>query len=474
MPIVEGFDYYGALISNGISRELLDSARSKGADLSSIYSTLDKLFNGKENNYYHITYDWQLLLLGCKDFDCASLPSEVWQQEDTYGNSPVHYLALFGNTRGLEWVLEHKAASLNNTNHFELNIAHLAAWSGNVVTLQWIIDNKLELFSKPTIDHCTIVHFAAASANTELLRYLLQNHPQSTKKLWIRTQDGATPDNYAASEMVMKPTQILENELLAATKRIMEGSPTTNDPHLLMTFQKEWLALLQTAEDYDAKLLIETVGNFPEELQERLTKLKPVLKLKAFSFDDDGITPTKLRELLRLAKDTLPPKKDMFSRVPQPLILDSLELFLSNLEGRELTKSQVQCLKVIVHDYEREKLHDTSPACQILARKLTLPRTRSEALMSFRELVGLYINEEYRPYIEVMTSGRHPATFIYTTASSDPIMERHNFIITRHNGEPCLPDATYAPEGVISDPALGRYLRDVADGLTKSVPLLMA
>ena len=453
MPDGTGIDYYLALNSQGISAELLEPACRKGVDLSLIYTSLETLFDVKVYLYYPIKYEWQLLLLGQRDLDCSTLPDEIWQHHDSFGNSPVHYLAFSGNTRGMDWVLAHKVDSINDRNSALQTIAHFAAWSGKSDVLQWILDNKPLIFSSLCKNLNTVVHFAAASGNTALIIYLLRHQPELTKKLWVNELDSTNPDHYASPAMVT-PTHILQNELIASTKRILDGDATENDANLLIAFQDEWLAILQTDENYNAKQLLEGIERFPIALHEKIAKLKPLLKLKIFSFDsEEGITSMKLRELLFLGRNTLPQRKCMFAPIPQPPILDFLGRLLSDHEEKKLAEIDLLFIQLMVADYERNILGEHTPAMNILIEKLKFQRAPSEALKSFREFMRWCIDNEYKPYMKVFSV--YP---LYDFTVED-------FIIARHSEAACLPDYNYAPSGVISSRGIRRYFKDVLDNI---------
>ncbi len=74
-------------------------------------------------------------------------------------------------------------------------------------------------------------------------------------------------------------------------------------------------------------------------------------------------------------------------------------------------------------------------------------------LTSFHDLMDRFLNKEYLPYVEVMQN--------LIPDSVHMILPVSNFIIRRHRHMPCLSDPIYAPEGVITESGVRKYLKNI-------------
>ena len=75
------------------------------------------------------------------------------------------------------------------------------------------------------------------------------------------------------------------------------------------------------------------------------------------------------------------------------------------------------------------------------------------SIVSFDVLMDQYINQQYIPYKQVMSDmHQEESTFVVNAC---------DFIMARHKNNPCLPEPTYAPNGIVTRRGVRKYLEDV-------------
>ncbi len=75
-----------------------------------------------------------------------------------------------------------------------------------------------------------------------------------------------------------------------------------------------------------------------------------------------------------------------------------------------------------------------------------------EGNATFDDLMTQYLQEEYHPYVGLMQNANQDARWHVGPAKE--------FILKRHRNTPCERDPNYAPNGVVSDAGVERYLQD--------------
>jgi hypothetical protein len=154
----------------------------------------------------------------------------------------------------MEFLLVHKRDLLRKSTCGGSTIAHWAAASGNPEVLLWVLKHEPSLVDKTDDDGRNILHYAAMNTGQKPEKwfiYFFENYPTLTKKLWTRCKNGETPHDLARTKHYLDLNKIRDNSLLAATNRIIAGTPFPRDNDALVAFHEEWKSLiLQSKEGF--------------------------------------------------------------------------------------------------------------------------------------------------------------------------------------------------------------------------------
>ncbi len=302
--------------------------------------------------------------------------TDLLNKKDSEGNSITHLAILENHIDILEWINTHCRELLLTTGELGQTIAHDAIMFGGIEVLRWVIENLPELLKQEDLRGRNIAHYACKIGKEDLFNCLLEEHPQLLKTLWVYDDNDETLQDMAHRNMLIKPNQLRNIALLAATNRIIENQPKPKDSTLLLAFHKEWQELIWKQEGYDPHDLIASESHLPRDLRGDMRILRPLIELKNFSFNDNIITKEALQELLRLTLNTLPRRHAAFFKDNKPALIQQLQVFVEKLTVEALSDKQILCLQRIIKDYEQGKLLSIkTPGTDLLVKKLLTSNT---------------------------------------------------------------------------------------------------
>ncbi|XP_052796617.1 inversin-B-like isoform X2 [Mya arenaria] len=137
----------------------------------------------------------------CRDGDIDHLTSllsagevDLYEEDDFYGWTPIHWAAYFGKLQCLMRLLEHGASCDGATERLNQTPAHIAAYGGHCHCLKWLLHCGATVNRQDYMGE-TPIHKAARTGSMECVSLLVSQGA----KLSLRNHSGNTPSQVAAS-----------------------------------------------------------------------------------------------------------------------------------------------------------------------------------------------------------------------------------------------------------------------------------
>lgn len=391
----------------------------------------------------------------------ANENTSLLMERNQAGLTIAQFAAKHGKTKTLSFLLQFKRElfsrnSLRYSRHGQ-TIAHYAVSSGKPEGLLWVMANDPSLLIIADNRGYNILHKIVETERDELFTYLIEHYPVLTKKLWIKTIQGETPQEVFESRCFFEqrtPNFLRDKALLVATNRIIAGDSSQKDNDLLLAFHEEWKNMILNYGEEELIKLLNKMPCFPVPLQNILNNLPVALRLRAFIFYGGNITLGQLNDLYHLAKQTLPRSWIMFGSTEPKLLQEIRSLLTHTQQGNTIEKKVVWCLTRLVLDYKQDLLGPKDDASELFINKLLQSKTLNELHLNqkpitFLELMSRSIRQEYQPYAELVVGISENERL-----AIEPLCD---FILARHENESCLADDFYAPSGIVMRASVAKY-----------------